>query len=63
MHTVYMQIFRNNLSRGLQLYYQILMIAKVKKTEIGLSDNFLKHKKIKFLLSESHQKLFSTCAG
>ena len=30
-----LQIFRNNLSRGVWLYYQILMMAKMSKTEIS----------------------------
>ena len=37
------------------------MITKINKTEI--SSKILKRKKIKVLLSESHQKLISTCAG
>ena len=55
-----LEIFRNNPSRGvwLYMYYQILMMAKMSKTEI--SAKILKHKKSNFLLSESHQKLIST---
>ena len=30
-----LEIFRNNLSRGVWLYYQILMVAKMSKTEIS----------------------------
>ena len=30
-----LQIFWNNLSRGVYLYYQILMIARMNKTEIS----------------------------
>ena len=51
-----LEIFRNNLSRGVWLYYKILMMAKMSKTEICAK--ILKRKKSKFLLSESHQKLF-----
>ena len=54
-----LQIFRNNPSRGVYLYYQILMIAKMNKTKI--SDKILKRKKIKVFITESHQKLIRTC--
>ena len=40
-----LQIFRNNQSRVVWLYYQILMMAKMSKTEI--SAKILKRKKIK----------------
>ena len=56
MHTAY-----NNPSRGIWLYYQILMMAKMSKTEICAE--ILKRKKSKFLLPESHQKLFSLRPG
>ena len=49
-----LEIFRNNPSRGVWLYYQILMA----KTEI--SAKILKNL---FLLSESRQKLFSSRPG
>ena len=56
MHTA---ILRNNPSRGVWLFYQILKMAKMSNTEI--SAKILKHvKKAKLLLSESHQKLFSS---
>ena len=52
----------NNQSRGLWLHYQILMMAKMNKTEI--SAERLKRKEItKFLISESHQKLIITWLG
>ena len=43
-----LQIFKNNLSRGVKLYYQILMIAKMNKTE--MSAKILKRKKIKVII-------------
>ena len=58
MHTANM--FRNNPRGGVWLYYQILMTAKMSKSEIPAK--ILKRKK-KFLLSESHQNLFSSRPG
>ena len=43
-----LQIFRNNPIGGVWLYYQILMIAKMNKTDIFAK--ILKHKKIKVFL-------------
>ena len=40
-----LEIFRNNPSRGVWLYYQILIMAKISKTEI--SAKIMKRKKIK----------------
>ena len=42
-----LQIFRNNPSRGVWLYNQILMIAKISNTEI--SAKILKHKKVSII--------------
>ena len=56
-----LQIFRNNPSRGVWLYYQILMMANMSKTEIYAK--ILKRKKSNYFLSESHQKLFSSRPG
>ena len=49
-----LEILRNNPSRGLwiYMYYQILMMAEMSKTEISAK-----------ILSESHQKLFSSRPG
>ena len=57
-----LQIIWNNLSRGVQLYYQILMVVKMNKTEISAKIPKCK-KNSMFLLLESHQKLISTGAG
>ena len=43
-----LEIFRNNLSSGVWLYYQILMIAKMNKTEI--SAKIMKREKIKVFI-------------
>ena len=52
-----LQIFRNNPSRGVWLYYQILMTAKMSKTEI--SDKILKRKKNLSFYYQNHTKSFS----
>ena len=46
-----LQIFRNNPIGGVWLYYQILMIAKINKTDI--TAKILKHKKMKVFLWSS----------
>ena len=55
-----LEIFRNNASKDVWLYYQSLVMVKVGKTEISAK---IMKRKSKFLLSESHQKLFSTHQG
>ena len=51
-----LQIFRNNPSRVVWLYYQILMMAKMSKTEI--SAKILKRKKIKVFIIRITLKAF-----
>ena len=51
-----LQIFGNNPSRGVWLYYQILMMAKVSKTEITAKK--LKRKEIKVFIIRITPKAF-----
>ena len=55
-----LQIFRNNLSRGVWLYYRILMMAKMSKTEIYAK--ILKRKKIKVFIIRITPKAFQLTA-
>ena len=55
-----LQIFRNNLSRVVWLYYKILMMAKMSKTEI--SAKILKRKKIKVFIIGITPKAFQLTA-
>ena len=55
-----LQIFRNNLSRGVWLYYRTLMMAKMSKTEI--SAKILKRKKIKVIIIRITPKAFQLMA-
>ena len=55
-----LQIFRNNPSRGVWLYFKILMMAKVSKTEI--SAKILKRKKIKVFIIRITPKDFQLTA-
>ena len=55
MHTV---IFRKNLSRGGWLYYEILMMAKMSKTEIYAK--ILKREKIKVFIIRITPKAFNS---
>ena len=55
-----LQIFRNNPSRGVWLYYQILMMAKMSKTEIYAK--ILKRKKIKLFFIRITPKAFQLTA-
>ena len=54
---MHMQIFRNNPSKVVWLYYQILMMAKMSKTEI--SAKILKRKKNYSFYYRNHTKSFS----
>ena len=55
-----LQIFRNNPSRGVWLYYQILMMVKMSRTEI--SAKILKLKKIKVFIIRITPKAFQLTA-
>ena len=55
-----LQIFRNNPSRGVWLYYQILMMAKMSRKEI--SAKILKRKKSKFFIIRITAKAFQLTA-
>ena len=51
-----LEIFRNNPSRGLWLYYQIFMMATMSKTEIFAE--IMKRKKIKVFIVKITPKVF-----
>ena len=51
-----LEIFRNNPKRGVWLYYQILMMAKISETE--KSAQIVKHKKIKVFIIRITPKAF-----
>ena len=55
-----LQIFRNDPSRGVWLYYQILMMTKMSRTEI--SDKIVKCKKIKVFIIRLTPKAFQLTA-
>ena len=55
-----LQIFRNNPSRGVWLYYKLLMMAKMSKTEI--SAKILKREKIKVFIIRITPKAFQLTA-
>ena len=55
-----LQIFRNNPSRGVWLYYQILMMAKMSKKEI--SAKIQKREKIKVFIIRITPKAFQLTA-
>ena len=56
-----LQIFGNNPSRGVWLYYQILMMAKISKTEINAKK--LKRKEIKVFIIRITPKAFQLTPG
>ena len=58
--TFILQIFRNNPSRGVWLYYQILMMAKMSKTEIFAK--ILERKKIKVFINRITPKAIQLTA-
>ena len=55
-----LQVFRNNPSRGGWLYYQILMMANMSKTEIYAK--IMKHKKITVFIISITAKAFQLTA-
>ena len=62
MHTV-LGIFRDNPSRDVWLYYQILMMVKISKTEISAKIKKRKEIKVFILLPELHQKISAHVQG